>query len=257
MRLPGTWISTLLVLFCFIVAFPSFAMPESLSEQHEVLFEQLQRVHGLSDGQMKTIRSIFSKSGYIGQGNPVITRHPVTPQACQEKLERSSIRYDNLEFEKICGAKYMAPLYNSATESAEEAKACIDQFEFPDIPCTYPVIWVRAREAAEICTAMGKRLCDAHEWEGACEGSLTPPDYRFDLARGVSPGGAIHRMQKAHNQVHSSSKSWSYGPSYRKWHLCCLQREKSPMCGRKLDTMRLQHVSRRHLSRLPQHLASL
>ena len=32
---------------------------------------------------------------------------------------------------------------------------------------------------------MGKRLCDAHEWEGACEGALEAPDYRFDLARGV------------------------------------------------------------------------
>jgi hypothetical protein len=230
MRPPGIRTSTALVLFCLIVAFPSFAISESLSEQHEVLFEQLQRVHGLSDGQMKTIRSIFSKSGYIGQGNPVITRHPVTPQACQEKLDRSSIRYDNLEFEKICGAKYMAPLYNPATESAEDAKACIDQFEFPDIPCTYPVIWVRAREAAEICTAMGKRLCDAHEWEGACEGSLTPPDYRFDLARGVSPGGAIHRMQQAHNQVHSSGKSWSYGPSYRHG-TCAACSEKSPQCA--------------------------
>ena len=42
----------------------------------------------------------------------------------------------------------MAPLYNPATEKAEDATACIDQFEFPDIPCAYPVVWVRAREAA-------------------------------------------------------------------------------------------------------------
>ena len=76
------------------------------------------------------------------------------------------------DFEKICGAKYMAPLYNPATEKAEDARACIDQFEFPDIPCAYPVVWVRAREAALICKAMGKRICDAHEWEGACAGAL-------------------------------------------------------------------------------------
>ena len=49
------------------------------------------------------------------------------------------------------------------------------------------MVWVKAREAAEICWAMGKRLCDAHEWEGACSGSLEAPDYRFDLAKGVSP----------------------------------------------------------------------
>ncbi len=36
---------------------------------------------------------------------------------------------------------------------------------------------------ALLCEAVGKRLCDAHEWEGACAGALLPPDYRFDLAR--------------------------------------------------------------------------
>ena len=53
---------------------------ESLKEQNENLFRQLQQVHGLSDSQMNAIRAIFSKSGYIGQGNPAITRHPATPE---------------------------------------------------------------------------------------------------------------------------------------------------------------------------------
>lgn len=43
----------------------------------------------------------------------------------------------------------MAPLYDPATERPEDAKACIDRFGLPNIPCTYPVVWVRAREAAE------------------------------------------------------------------------------------------------------------
>ena len=33
-------------------------------------------------------------------------------------------------------------------KKAEDAKACIDMFEFPNIPCVYPVTWVRANEAA-------------------------------------------------------------------------------------------------------------
>ena len=82
----------------------------------------------------------------------------------------------------------MAPLYNPATSKPEDASACIDQFEFPDIPCVYPVVWVKASEAAELCAAEGKRLCDANEWEDACQGSTEPPDYRFDLAVGVAPG---------------------------------------------------------------------
>jgi formylglycine-generating enzyme required for sulfatase activity len=201
----------------------------SLKEQNEALFAQIQHIHGLTDQQMQAIRAIFAESGFMGQGNPAITEHPATPKECQEKLSRLSVRYENTEFERICGAPYMAPLYNPAEEKAENAKVCIDQFEFPDIPCVYPVVWVRAREAAEICSAMGKRICDAHEWEGACAGSLEPPDYRFDLAQGVSPEEGIRRMRSAHNQVYEKNKTWSYGPEYRKG-VCGAASVKTPGC---------------------------
>jgi len=201
---------------------PSLALPQSLKQQNEELFQQLQEVHGLTDSQINAVRGIFAKSPYIGQGNPAITRHPVTPAECQAKLSRMGVHYENARFERICKAKFMAPLYDPRKEKPEDAKACIDQFEFPDIPCTYPVVWVRAREAAEICWAMGKRLCDAHEWEGACAGCLEPPDYRFEL-------GDIHRMRFAHNQAYSKSKSWSYGPEYQKG-ICATGSKKSPGC---------------------------
>ena len=138
--------------------------------------------------ELKALRKIFAESRIIGQGNPAITHHPVTPAECEAKLKQMGVHYENATFEKICKAKYMAPLYDPSKEQPEDAKACIDQFEFPDIPCEYPVVWVKAREAAEICSAEGKRLCDAHEWEGACAGSLEPPDYRFDLAKGSNAG---------------------------------------------------------------------
>ena len=105
----------------------------------------------------------------------------------------------------------MAPLYNPDREKPEEAGACIDQFEFPNIPCAYPVVWVRTREAVELCEALGKRLCDAHEWEGACAGRLEPPDYRLDLAANHPPGVAIPRMREAHNRAYEDRKAWSYG----------------------------------------------
>ena len=215
-----------------LVFFPSsFASAQSLREQNEVLFEQLRRVQGLSDEQMQSIRRIFANSGYIGQGNPAIAKHPVTPQGCQEKIGQLGVHYENEELEKICGAKYMAPLYNPAAGKAEDAKACIDQFEFPDIPCVYPVVWVRAREAAEICQAVGKRLCDAHEWEGACAGALEPPDYRFDLAKGVPPNVAVARMQAAHNREYGAHKAWAYdGSSYRKG-ICATSSFKTPNCN--------------------------
>jgi formylglycine-generating enzyme required for sulfatase activity len=224
--------SLLCVVFGFVLAvsLSSVAAAQSLKEQNEVLFQQLKEIHGLSDPQMEAIRALFAKSGYIGQGNPAISRHPVTPQECRAKLEGLSIHYENAEFERICGASYMAPLYNPAMEKASDAGACIDQFEFPDIPCTYPVVWVRAREAAQLCRIMGKRLCDAHEWEGACAGSLEAPDYRFDLARGVSPSVAIHRMRVVHNAAYGKDKTWSYGPEYQKG-ICAASSQKSPNCG--------------------------
>jgi hypothetical protein len=219
-----------LAVFAAVLLVPTLApAATSLEEQNELLFQQLQEAHDLSDQQMAAIRGIFARSGVLGQGNPAIVEHPMTPEQCRAKLEQRSVDYADPAFERICHARYMAPLYDPATERPEDAKACIDQFEFPDIPCTYPVVWVRAREAAELCSAMGKRLCDAHEWEGACAGRLEPPDYRFDLAADVSPNAAVERMRKAHNQAHAADKTWSYGPAYREG-VCAAASHKSRTC---------------------------
>jgi hypothetical protein len=223
-------IPRLLVLGLLCCGLISIAQNPALQQQNEKLFVQLQRVHKLSEEQMAQIRKIFAKSGYIGQGNPAITKHPATPEDCEAKLKKSSVSYDNPRFEKICGAKYMAPLYDPATQKPEDAKVCIDQFEFPDIPCAYPVVWVKAREAAEICWAMGKRLCDAHEWEGACAGDLQPPDYDWNLVKGLSPNAAVERMKAVHNRADSASKSWSYGPEYEKG-ICATSSQKTPGCN--------------------------
>ncbi len=211
-----------------IAAFPAPA-DSVLKERNEALFQQMQTARGLTDKEMTAIELIFAASGYIGQGNPAITEHPETPAQCQAKLDQQHVQYANPEFERICGAKYMAPLYDPKTGKPEQAKACIDQFEYPDIPCTYPVVWVKAREAAELCEAEGKRICDAHEWEGACAGDLEKPDYRFDLAEDVSPNAAVARMRAAHNRAHEADKSWSYGPEYQRG-ICATGSHKTPSC---------------------------
>ncbi len=218
------------VLFCLLLLFAhGIRAQTTFAEQNELLFRQLQQEHHLSDAQMRNIREIFARSGFIGQGNPAITRHPETEAQCEMKLNKLGISYVNSHFEQVCGANYMAPLYNPKTSSADQAKACIDQFEFPNIPCVYPVVWVKAREAAEICEAEGERLCDAHEWEGACAGSLEAPDYPFEMAKGVPPGVAISRMRAAHNAAQESKKSWSYGPEYQQG-VCGTGSTKTPGC---------------------------
>jgi hypothetical protein len=201
----------------------------SLREQNDALLRDVERVHSLTDEQAANLRSIFAGSREIGQGNPAVTRHPMSSEQCLTNLAETGTDYSNPDFERICGAKYMSPLYDPATQSMEDAQACIDQFEFPNIPCAYPVVWARAREAAQICEAMGKRLCDAHEWEGACAGELLEPDYRFDLVRDLAPNVAVSRMQSAHNAADAGNEVWSYGAEYQKG-ICAAASAKSPDC---------------------------
>jgi len=219
-----------LVLLAALVA-PAVHGQATRAEANAALLRELHAVYGLTDAQMDRIRAIFAQSPVIGQGNPAVTHHPVSVEQCRMKLSEQGVDYVNPRFERICGAKYMAPLYDPQTQTPEEAGACIDQFEFPDIPCAYPVVWVKAAEAAELCAAEGKRLCDAHEWEDGCQGRSEPPDYRFDLAQGVSPEVAISRMRAAHNLAHEHDKRWSYGSSAPQKGICATGSFKSPGCN--------------------------
>jgi hypothetical protein len=112
-----------------LIRFGSFsASCQSLEQQNEILFQEIQREHRLSDQQMGEIRKIFAGSRIMGQGNPAVTQHPVTPDECKVKLSNFGIHYENPQFVKICKAKYMAPLYDPSKEKPEDAKACIDPF---------------------------------------------------------------------------------------------------------------------------------
>jgi len=73
------FIVSVLTIVCALVCLPHVALAQSLQQQNEILFEQIQRAHGLSLGQRQSIHDIFAKSGYMGQGNPAVTVHPMTP----------------------------------------------------------------------------------------------------------------------------------------------------------------------------------
>jgi len=212
------------------LARPTAPAADAGLQGNDYLLRQLQQVHGLSDEAMRRTREVFASSARIGQGNPAVTEHPATPEACVAKLREAGVSYEQPESDRICGARYMAPLYDASRQQARDARACIDRFEFPNIPCAYPVVWVRARDAALLCEAQGKRLCDAHEWEGACAGSLEEPDYRFDLARGRDVVSAVESMRAAHNRAHAARKTWSYGPAYQTG-VCAASSRKTPGCG--------------------------
>lgn len=199
------------------------AAAQSLRDNNEQMFRQMQAARGLSDAEMSRIRAIFAKSRFIGQGNPAITRHAMTPEQLRQKLGQDpKTYYRNPEFERICGGPFMAPLYDPATQSPEDATVCADMFEYPDVPGIYPVTWVRAKEAAELCWAEGKRIGDAHEWEGAADGRLLPPDYFFGLS--------IQAARAAHNAKYQGSKRYTIGKEWRKG-VCATGSFKTPGCN--------------------------
>ena len=190
---------------------------------------ELGQTHGLDEAALARIREIVSASTLMGQGLPV-TVHAMSRGQCRQKLGEAGVHYADDASIEICGHPWMRPLYDPATQTPDQATACIDQLEYPDIPCAYPVTWVRAKEAEELCVAEGKRLCDAHEWEGGCAGSLGPADYRFDLARGRSGVDAVGSMRNAHNRQYGPTKAWAYGPAYQAG-ICAAASTKTEGCN--------------------------
>ncbi|HTQ04445.1 MAG TPA: SUMF1/EgtB/PvdO family nonheme iron enzyme [Polyangiaceae bacterium] len=191
----------------------------TLAERNDVLIVNMQRSLGLSDAEVAAVRAVFAGSEYIGQGNPAVSRHPLTRAEC---LERRAKAPHLPPADVRCGAPNMVPLYDpTRSETPADAKVCIDQFEFPNIECEYPVVWVRANEAQNLCHAVGKRLCDAHEWEGACAGALKDPDSEYAW------GERRIMMQYLHNQHREIV--WSYGKE-KNHALCATGSKKGPDC---------------------------
>ena len=196
----------------------------------QALLDFIKVEYALDQKQFSMVKSIFFSSSYLGQGNIKISDHPICEETCRQEHRKTKVTFKNKRFKKICAHDFMAPLYDPVKEKAEDASTCIDQFEFPNRPCSFPIVWVRAREAAQICHALGKRLCDAHEWEGACAGALRQPDYRFDLVKKDHPKNSISRMRQLHNAVQKKSKVWSYGNQFQK-RICAQDSKKSRNCN--------------------------
>lgn len=206
---------------------PMVGGAQTLAQNNEAMFRDMQEWRGLSGATMDRIRAIFAGAPQMGQGNPAITRHPMTPAEAAARLGGSveSVRrgYRNARFERICGRPYEVPLYDPATQRPEDARVCAHMFEYPNVPLTYPVVWVRADQAVALCAAEGARIGDAHEWEGAAAGALLPPDYNFAL-------GSQQAMRAWHNNRYASqSNVYSIGEWRR--GVCATGSSKSPQCN--------------------------
>ncbi len=207
---------------------------QSLAENNAAMFALMQKERGVSDASIARVREVFAGSRVIGQGNPAVTRHPLSPEQAAARMGSTvdgvRERYRNPAWERICGGKWMAPLYDPQTETAADATVCVDMFEYPNVPLAYPVVWVRADEAARICAAEGKRMGDAHEWEGASAGQLTPPDYPFDRVRGMGLSPAVNTIRAYHNNKYASTRgTYSIGEWQR--GVCATGSSKSGGCN--------------------------
>jgi formylglycine-generating enzyme required for sulfatase activity len=209
------------------------AVAQTLAENNDRMLREMQIVRGLSDATMTRVREVFAGSQFIGQGNPAITRHPLTPEDAAARLGGTveSVRrsYRDRRYERICGRPYEVPLYDPETQRAEDAHVCAHMFEYPNVPLAYPVVWVTAREAALLCAAEGARMGDAHEWEGAAAGRLLPPDYAFERVRGMAASPAVNTMRRLHNERHAGTRGhYSIG----EWRagICATGSAKSPNC---------------------------
>lgn len=210
-----------------LVLSPLAGGAQTLAQNNERMFQEMQQWRNLSGATMDRIRAIFAGAPQMGQGNPAITRHPMTPEEAAARLGGSvdSVRrgYRNARFESICGRPFEVPLYDPATQRPEDATVCAHMFEYPNVPLAYPVVWVRADQAVALCAAEGARIGDAHEWEGAAAGALLEPDYNFAL-------GSHGAMRSWHNN-RWSSQSDLYSIGQWRSGVCATGSSKSPSCN--------------------------
>lgn len=181
---------------------------DTLAAQREAMLDRLVRFHDFTPDQVAKVRKIFEAEAWLGQGNPKCTEHPMTRAECRERRKLAK----TAPYDRTCKGRYMVRIYDpKAGQRASDAKVCIDQYEFPNIPCDYPVTWVRAAVAQDLCAIQGKRLCDAHEWEGACAGAVLPPEQEY--AWGLRPWeeNDAKRMAMEHDHNVKREIRWAYG----------------------------------------------
>jgi hypothetical protein len=189
----------------------------TIAEQREAMLKKMRRVLALDDAALTKVREIVTSSDWMSQGNPKISQHPMSRSECRER-RRAAPKLAKPD--PRCQAANMVVL-EETNPNVVGPLACIDQYEFPNIVCEYPVVWVRADEASDLCHALGKRLCDAHEWEGACAGAVKSPNEEY--------AWGSNRLLMEH--LHNSSRDivWAYGPK-QNHALCATTSKKSPKC---------------------------
>ncbi|MCB9581506.1 MAG: hypothetical protein H6717_31040 [Polyangiaceae bacterium] len=205
---------------------PGDEIGKNAHEERERMYARMRKELGYGDKEIAALREIIGDSRVISEGNPDISEHPMKRSECYRirkdaGLESPKALAELAKKESVCKARYMVPV--TGKPDAGVTPVCIDQYEFPDIPCEYPTVYASAKQASDMCRAVGKRLCDAHEWEGACAGELrkAEDEYLWDRPR---------RMEMWYFKNKDRQKVWAYGPE-KNHALCATASHKSRKCN--------------------------
>jgi formylglycine-generating enzyme len=174
----------------------------TLDAQRNALLKRMRVMLELDDEAIERLTVVLTGSKHAGQGNPLANQHPLTRRQCREARQAAGVTE---RVSSVCKRPFMVPIYDRAKQRPEDARLCMDAYEFPGIPCEYPVTWVSAKDAVALCGAVGKRLCDAHEWEGACAGAVLPPETEYDFTKPRKESKFAHNAKR--------ETVWAYGKS--------------------------------------------
>lgn len=112
------------------------------------------------------LERVFGSSGpaLTSQGHKALSVHAVSRARCLEGLRGTTLQTPAQR--SVCGADSMVPI----AVGSDKPAYCIDVFEFPNVACELPMVWVPPPRAQKLCELQGKRLCDQREWNLACSG---------------------------------------------------------------------------------------
>lgn len=181
----------------------------SVAEQQRYLVALLRSEMALDSEQTAAVNKIVTASDWMSFGNPKISRPSMTQATCFERRANAKLHPPDV----ACGAPNMIVARPPTPQNP--SALCVDQYEFPNVECKYPIVWVRSSEAAALCAAVGKRLCDAHEWEGACAGEVLPEATEYPWSQMPA---SIARSSKRDQRLwleyeHNRTRQvrWAYG----------------------------------------------
>ncbi len=193
----------------------------TLEAQRASMLNRMRVMLGATDAQLDAVRAVLGRNTIVGQGNPEVTEHPMTRAECRARREAAAVVDED---DPRCGGAFMAPVWDPTSgQTKADATLCVDRYEFPGIPCEYPVTWASPKDAADLCGALGKRICDAHEWEGSCAGAVLPIEREY----------AFGKPRKEAKNRHNANRQlvWAYGAE-KHHERCATGSKKSKTCSK-------------------------